>query len=130
MITESTFTRNLSDNWGGGGLFIYSCYARRISFVINSNSKEIRWAEHEYMNKHPPPPTISVLVTSLHGYTHINNKINKCKYSRTVSRISTNCGNALKLRIAFTPTNVYDHTYICKEIYMQVIPIMSAVLWR
>ena len=31
-----------------------------ISFEINSNSNEIRRAEHEYMNKHPP---ISVLVT-------------------------------------------------------------------
>ena len=47
---------NLSDNWGrgGGGLFIYLCYARRISFEINSNSKEMRRAEHEYINKHPP----------------------------------------------------------------------------
>ena len=46
---------------------MYSCYSRRISFEINSNSKEIRRAEDEYMNKHPPPPTlpISVLVTSL-----------------------------------------------------------------
>ena len=41
---------------------MYSCYARRISFEINSNSKEIRRAEHEYMNKHPP---INVLVTSM-----------------------------------------------------------------
>ena len=37
----------------GGGLFIHLCYARRISFEINSNSKEIRWAEHKYMNKYP-----------------------------------------------------------------------------
>ena len=44
---------------------MYSRYARRISFEINSNSKEIRRAEHEYMNKHLPPPPISVLVTSL-----------------------------------------------------------------
>ena len=46
---------------------MYSCYARRISFEINPNSKEIRRAEHEYMNiKHPPPPPpISVLDTSL-----------------------------------------------------------------
>ena len=35
--------RNLSDIWGGGGgSFLYSCYARRISFEINSNPKEIR----------------------------------------------------------------------------------------
>ena len=57
--------RNLSDNWEGC-LFIYSCYAQQISFEINLNSKEIRRAGHEYMNKHPPPPPrISVLVTSL-----------------------------------------------------------------
>ena len=37
-----------------------SCYARRISFEINSNSKEIRRVEHEYMNKHLPP--ISVII--------------------------------------------------------------------
>ena len=35
-------SRDLSDNWGGGCLIIYSCYVRRISFEINSNSKEIR----------------------------------------------------------------------------------------
>ena len=37
-----------------GYLFIYSCYARRISFEINSNSKQIRRVEHEHMNKLPP----------------------------------------------------------------------------
>ena len=47
---------NLNNHWGGGGcLFIYSCYARRISFEINSNLIEFRRAEHEYMNKYPPP---------------------------------------------------------------------------
>ena len=30
--------------------------ARRISFEIKFISKEIRRAEHEYMNIHPPPP--------------------------------------------------------------------------
>ena len=38
---------------GEGCLFIYSCNTRRISFEINSNSKEIRRAEHEYINKQP-----------------------------------------------------------------------------
>ena len=55
-------TRTLIE--GGQCLFIYSCYARQISFKINSNSKKVRRAEHEYMNKYPLPP-ISVLVTSL-----------------------------------------------------------------
>ena len=36
--------------WGGGCLFIYSCYIRLISFEINSNSKEIRRSEDEYVN--------------------------------------------------------------------------------
>ncbi len=39
---------------GGGCIFIYSCSARRISFEIKFISKEIRRAEHEYMNIHPP----------------------------------------------------------------------------
>ena len=50
--------------WGGGCIFIYSCSARRISFEMNLISKEIRRAEHEYMNIHPPPP-INALVTPL-----------------------------------------------------------------
>ena len=39
---------------GGGCIVIYSCSARRISFEMNLISKEIRRAEHEYMNIHPP----------------------------------------------------------------------------
>ncbi len=46
--------------WGGGGgcIFIYPCSARRISFEINLISKEIRRAEHGYMNIHPPQLTL------------------------------------------------------------------------
>ena len=48
---------------GGGGLiFIYSSYARLISFEINFNTKEISWAEPEYMNIHTP---INVLAPAL-----------------------------------------------------------------
>ena len=39
---------------GGGGIFIYSCYARLISFEINFMTKETSRAEPEYMNIHPP----------------------------------------------------------------------------
>ena len=53
----------MGDNWERC-LFIYSCYAQQISFEINLNSKEIRRAGHEYMNKHTPHARISVLVTS------------------------------------------------------------------
>ena len=35
---------------GGGGIFIYSSYARLISFEINFIAKETSRAEPEYMN--------------------------------------------------------------------------------
>ncbi len=62
----SGVTRALIRGGGGEGgcIFIYSCSARRISFEIKFISKEIRRAEHEYMNIHPPPP-INALVTPL-----------------------------------------------------------------
>ena len=46
--------RTLSDNGGGGVIHVFVLYDRRISFEINSNSKEIRRTEHEYLNKNPP----------------------------------------------------------------------------
>ena len=36
-----------------GGIFIYSCSAQLISFEVDSISKEINCAEHEYMNMSP-----------------------------------------------------------------------------
>ncbi len=57
VMLNSGVTRALIGGGGGGGcIFIYSCSARRISFEIKFISKEIRRAEHEYMNIHPPPP--------------------------------------------------------------------------
>ena len=41
---------------GGGYIFIYSGYARLISFEINFITKETSRAEPEYMNIHPPHP--------------------------------------------------------------------------
>ena len=35
------------------------------SVVFKLISKEISWAEHEYMNIHPPPPLINALATAL-----------------------------------------------------------------
>ena len=66
----------------GGCLFIHSCHARRISFEINSNSKEIRRAEYEYMNKHP---SISALVTSLDeiDFFVTNKKSFRCEFWAT-----------------------------------------------
>ena len=42
----------------GRVVYSYIPHARRISFEINLNSKEFRWAGHEYMNKPPPPPEL------------------------------------------------------------------------
>ena len=36
-----------------GDIFIYSCSAQLISFEVDSISKEINCAEHEYMNMSP-----------------------------------------------------------------------------
>ena len=47
---------------GGGGIFIYSGYARLISFEVNFITKETSRAKPEYMNIHPP---ISVLAPAL-----------------------------------------------------------------
>ena len=41
---------------GGRCIFIYSGFARLISFEINFISKETSRAEPEYMSIHPPPP--------------------------------------------------------------------------
>ena len=53
---------------GGGCTFIYSGYARLISFEINFITKETSRAEPEYMNIHPP---ISVLAPALNAATLI-----------------------------------------------------------
>ena len=74
---------------GGAGVFIhiFVLCSTDISFEINSNSKEIRRAEHEYMNKHPPTsPPISVLVTSMLTPSP--------KMIIILKEISFNCGNA------------------------------------
>ncbi len=49
---------------GGGGVYIhiFRCSARLISFEMNLISKEIRRAEHEYMNIHPQ---LNAVVTPL-----------------------------------------------------------------
>ena len=39
----------------GGCIFIYSGYARLISFEINFTTKETSRTEPEYMNTPPPP---------------------------------------------------------------------------
>ena len=48
----------------GGCIFIYSGYARLISFEINFITKETSRAEPEYMNIYPLPP-ISALAPAL-----------------------------------------------------------------
>ena len=45
-----------------GDIFIYSCSAQLISFEVDSISKEINCAEHEYMNM---PPSLIALAPLL-----------------------------------------------------------------
>ena len=59
-ITRGTTGRGVTRALIGGG--VYS-YIRLLPdefllnfFVFKFISKEISWAEHEYMNIHPPPP--------------------------------------------------------------------------
>ena len=54
--TNKDVTRTLI---GGGDMFIYSCFARQISFQVEKfefDLKRSRRAENEYMNIPPPPP--------------------------------------------------------------------------
>ena len=50
-----------------GDLFIYSCSAQLISFEIESTSKEINCAEHEYMNMSPSLIALTPLLPGLHA---------------------------------------------------------------
>ena len=47
-----------------GDIFIYSCSAQLISFEIESTSKEINCAEHEYMNMSPSLIALAPLLNS------------------------------------------------------------------
>ena len=54
-ISGRAGARTLIGGGGGGCIFIYSGYARLISFEINFITKETSRTEPEYMNIHPPP---------------------------------------------------------------------------
>ena len=59
MININTGVARTLIRGGGGCLFIYSCSARLVAFQIDKfefDLKKTSRAEHEYMNKHPPPP--------------------------------------------------------------------------
>ena len=93
---------------GGGCIFIYSCSARRISFEIKFISKEIRRAEHEYMNIHPP---INALVTPL-----VAESFKKCSFmyvARHLKNVNYFPGITTSLQ---TDTNRdFDYTYRSRE---------------
>ena len=48
-----------------GDIFIYSCSAQLISFEVDSISKEINCAEHEYMNMSPSLIALAPLLGKL-----------------------------------------------------------------
>ena len=51
-----------------GDIFIYSCSAQLISFEIESTSKEINCAEHEYMNMSPSRIALAPLLRETNLY--------------------------------------------------------------
>ena len=57
MITKFQQIKDISSDIASaiseGDIFIYSCSAQLISFEIESTSKEIKRAEHEYINMSP-----------------------------------------------------------------------------
>ena len=59
LINEDSFVPDDASSISGGNIFIYSCSTQLISFKIESISKEIICAEHEYMNLLPPPSLLS-----------------------------------------------------------------------
>ena len=79
---ETTYSSSTSAT-SEGDIFIYSCCAQSISFEIESTSKEINCAEHEYMNMSPSLIALAPLLTTY------NEAINLLKslYVRTPTKI-------------------------------------------
>ena len=55
LVMARGVARALIGGGGGGWIFIFSCYARLISFEIKLIWKQISRAQHENMNIHHPP---------------------------------------------------------------------------
>ena len=72
---------------GGGCIFIYSGYARLISFEINFTTKETSRTEPEYMTIHPP---ISVLAPALGGKSKYDRKLTELDVETTRIRSRVN----------------------------------------
>ena len=53
-------------------MFIYSCAAQLISFKVDSISKEINCAEHEYMNMSPSLIALATPLTFSSSHHHAN----------------------------------------------------------
>ena len=62
ILTVSVLVSTGASAISEGDIFIYSCSAQLISFEIESTSKEIYCAEHEYMNM---PPSLIALAPLL-----------------------------------------------------------------
>ena len=93
LLESRAVTRTLIG--GGGDVFIYSCSVlpdRFLFKLINLNLilKNTRRAEHEYMNIHPPPHAINVLVTALMERSQIENRQRKITLTRWFERIVSN----------------------------------------
>ena len=70
----------------GGDIFIYLCSAQLSSFESESISKEINFAEHEYMNM---SPSLIELATPLDGAFLWNSIPRHIKESKSLSSFRT-----------------------------------------
>ena len=61
--TIYNFTSGVASAISEGDIFIYSCSTQLISFEVDSISKEINCAQHEYMNM---SPSLIALTTPLY----------------------------------------------------------------
>ena len=63
IVSSSTIDRSGASAISEEDIFRYSCSAQLISFEIESTSKEINCAEHEYMNMSPSLIALAPLLT-------------------------------------------------------------------
>ena len=75
MIEYTTYNIGLSSGASAiseEDIFIYSCSAQLVSFEIESTSKEINCAEHEYMNMSPSLIALAPLLIGLYNQIIFN----------------------------------------------------------
>ena len=114
-----------------GDIFIYSCSARLISFEIESTSKEINCAEHEYINTSPSPIALApLLIQFMNGrplskvFAPPKNK-QDCPRSCETRKLSTKRGCCL------TKNVVYEIKFsTCGAAYMGKPAVVQSIKYK